>query len=234
MDPNRSHATLLIVDDELSSRQLLADLLSEEGYGIVTASNGAEALQRVAESLPSLILLDWQMPGLSGIEVCRRLREQGIPIPILFVTGRTEEVDHVAAVMCGADHYITKPFSRTDLKMKVYAALRRQTSYQPGNSPEAAPLRWGPLEVDEERRRVRIEDRSLSLSPAEFSVLAILVRAQGRVVSRTDILEELWSLTSRNLESRTIDLHISHIRKEMGDDRHLIETVRQVGYRLRS
>jgi DNA-binding response OmpR family regulator len=226
---------LLIVDDELGSRQLLADLLTGEGYGVVTASSGGEALARVADAAPDLILLDVQMPSPNGLEVCRRLRERQINVPIIFVTARAEEVDEVAGIMAGADYYITKPFKRTHVKYTVMAALRRPVSYQHDPAGGRPPLRWRDLTVDEERFEARLQNRRLPVSRAEFQILAALVKAQGRVVTRSRLLEEIWEVDAAlRCSSRTIDLHVSHLRDILGEQWHLIETVRGIGYRMRS
>jgi DNA-binding response OmpR family regulator len=226
---------LLIVDDELGARQLLADLLTNEGYGVMTASSGGEALARVAETVPDLILLDVQMPAPNGLEVCRRLRERQINVPIIFVTARAEEVDEVAGIMAGADYYITKPFKRTHVKLTVMAALRRPVSYDQDSAGGRPPLRWRDLTLDEERFEVRLQNRRLAVSRAEFQILSALMKAQGRVVTRARLLEEIWEVDAAlRCTSRTIDLHVSHLRENLGEHRHLIETVRGIGYRMRS
>lgn len=226
---------LLIVDDELGARKLLTDILTGEGYAIMTASSGLEALARVAETTPDLILLDVQMPSPNGLEVCRRLRERQINIPILFVTARGEDVDEVAGIMAGADYYITKPFKRTHVTLTVMAALRRREIDRDGSASDARPLRWRELTVDEDRFEVRLLNRRLPVSRAEFQILTALVKAQGRVVTRARLLEEIWDADAGlRCSSRTIDLHISHLRDTLKDYRHLIETVRGVGYRMHS
>jgi DNA-binding response OmpR family regulator len=226
---------LLIVDDELGARQLLVDLLTDEGYAVVTASSGVEALARVAESPPDLILLDVQMPSPNGLEVCRRLRERQINVPIIFVTARAEEVDEVAGIMAGADYYVTKPFKRTHVKLTVMAALRSRAREQQGAGAGTEPLRWRELTVDEDRFEVRLQNRRLPVSRAEFQIMTALVKAQGRVVTRARLLEEIWEVDAAlRCTSRTIDLHVSHLRESLGEHRHLIETVRGVGYRMRS
>jgi DNA-binding response OmpR family regulator len=224
---------LLIVDDEMGTRQLLAEILKEDGYSIVTASNGQEALYAVERHRPDLILLDWQMPIMSGMQVCKRLRESGNHTPIIFVTARSQEVDEVQAYMLGADDYLTKPITRTRLQVHVAARLRR-----PNPDPEPPPLpshRWGPFVVDESRREATLEGKALRLSPSEFKILTLLVRGQGRVVERELILDRLWENGGTAFATRTIDLHISHLRDKidrLGAPRTLIETVRGIGYKL--
>jgi len=215
----------------MGTRQLLADILKDEGYTVATASNGQEALTNVERQRPDLILLDWQMPIMSGMEVCKRLRDSGNRTPIIFVTARSQEVDEVRAYMTGADDFLAKPVTRGRLAVHVAARLPMKNGQD--DPPPPPVIRWGPLEVDEGRREARVTGQTLKLSPSEFQILILLARGQGRVVERARILDQLWETSEPRFASRTIDLHVSHLRRKLGRQRNLIETVRGVGYRLR-
>jgi two-component system phosphate regulon response regulator PhoB len=221
---------ILIVEDEGPLVTLLRYNLEREGFAISEASDGEEALLRAAEDRPDLILLDWMLPLLSGIEVCRRLRRlpDTATVPIIMLTARGEENDMVRGFDCGADDYITKPFSPVELIARVRALLRRAR-------PELAAeqLDFADLVMDLAAHRVRRSDREVHLGPTEFRLLQHLMRNPGRVFSREQLLDAVWG-RDVYVEARTVDVHIRRLRKALNGagDQDLIRTVRAAGYAL--
>jgi two-component system phosphate regulon response regulator PhoB len=221
---------ILIVEDEGPLVTLLRYNLEREGFAISEASDGEEALLRAAEDRPDLILLDWMLPLLSGIEVCRRLRRlpDTATVPIIMLTARGEENDKVRGFDCGADDYITKPFSPVELIARVRALLRRAR-------PELAAeqLDFADLVMDLAAHRVRRSDREVHLGPTEFRLLQHLMRNPGRVFSREQLLDAVWG-RDVYVEARTVDVHIRRLRKALNGagDQDLIRTVRAAGYAL--
>jgi two-component system phosphate regulon response regulator PhoB len=221
---------ILIVEDEGPLVTLLRYNLEREGFTISEASDGEEALLRAAEDRPDLILLDWMLPLLSGIEVCRRLRRlpDTATVPIIMLTARGEENDKVRGFDCGADDYITKPFSPVELIARVRALLRRAR-------PELAAeqLDFADLVMDLAAHRVRRSDREVHLGPTEFRLLQHLMRNPGRVFSREQLLDAVWG-RDVYVEARTVDVHIRRLRKALNGagDQDLIRTVRAAGYAL--
>ena len=223
--------TILAVDDHANVRALLKDYLSENGFRVITASDGAEALIVAGRERPDLILLDVMMPNLDGFEFMKVFRRKHT-IPIIMLTARVAESDKVVGLELGADDYVTKPFGMHELLARVRAVLRR-------TSPEAtAPdelLRVGDLTLDKATRGVSAGDRAITLTPSEFELLAILMESPGRVFTREQLLERLQGNDYEGVE-RTIDVHIRNIRKKMEPDPtqpRYVETVFGVGYRCR-
>ena len=226
-------ARILLVDDEQSVQTLLAYPLRKEGYDVVSAEDGREALDRFAEQQFDLVVLDVMMPKLDGIEVCRRLRAKS-QVPIIMLTARDDEVDKVIGLEMGADDYITKPFSVREFRSRVRAVLRRSEMIGPKSASEE-PITAGDLEIDFERRVVTIRDEPVRLTYVEFEILAALARAPGKVMSRENLLEQVWG-DSAYRDPRTIDVHIRHLREKLEADARQPEylfTVRGVGYRFR-
>jgi DNA-binding response OmpR family regulator len=224
-------ARILLVDDEDSIQTLLAYPLRKEGYEVVSARDGREALDRFAEGRFDLVVLDVMMPRLDGIEVCRRLRARS-QVPIIMLTARDDEVDKVLGLEIGADDYITKPFSVREFRSRVKAALRR-TQMQGGGSEEH--IHNGALEIDFARRAVRVSGDPVTLTYVEFEILAALARTPGRVLDRETLLERVWG-DSAYRDPRTIDVHIRHLRKKIEarpSSPEYLFTVRGVGYRFR-
>jgi two-component system phosphate regulon response regulator PhoB len=219
---------VLIVEDEESLTLLLQYNLEKEGYAVEVVTRGDEAEIRLKERIPDLLLLDWMLPGLSGIELCRRLRArpetQGLPI--IMLTARGEEFDRVRGLATGADDYVVKPFSVPELMARVKAVLRR-------TNPEAgdAVLRAGDIELDRETRRVRRAGRQVRLGPTEFRLLEFLMQAPGRVFSREQLLNNVWG-DDVFIDERTVDVHVGRLRKilNLGDQSDPIRTVRSFGY----
>jgi two-component system, OmpR family, response regulator len=226
-------ARILLVDDEHSVQTLLAYPLRKDGYEVVSALDGREALDRFAEQRFDLVVLDIMLPKLDGIEVCRRLRSRS-QVPIIMLTAKDDEIDKVLGLEMGADDYITKPFSVREFRSRVRATLRRAEML--GGRPGAGePVVAGDLRIDFERRVVSMRGEQPRLTYVEFELLAALARSPGRVHTREILLEQVWG-DSAYRDPRTIDVHIRHLREKLERDPRSPEylfTVRGVGYRFR-
>jgi DNA-binding response OmpR family regulator len=226
-------ARILLVDDEQAVQTLLTYPLRKEGYEVVGAVDGREALDRFAEQRFDLVVLDLMLPKLDGIEVCRRLRTRS-QVPIIMLTAKGDEVDKIAGLEMGADDYITKPFSVREFRSRVKAALRRGGMTGVGTTGQE-PITAGELEIDFERRAVSVRGEDAKLTYVEFEILAALASAPGRVFSREMLLEHVWG-DSTYRDPRTVDVHIRHLREKLEGDAKQPEylfTVRGVGYRFR-
>jgi two-component system phosphate regulon response regulator PhoB len=221
---------VLLVEDEPAQREVLAYNLEAEGYAVSRAENGEEAMLQVAEITPDLVILDWMMPLMSGIEVCRQLktRENTRNIPVIMLSARSEEVDAVRGLETGADDYVTKPYSLRELMARVKTQLRRSRPAASG-----AMLVYRDISLDPERHRVTRADQELKLGPTEYRLLVTLLEKPGRVFSRDQLLDLVWG-RDIYVDSRTVDVHIARLRKVLcaagGDDP--IRTVRGAGYAL--
>lgn len=219
---------VLIVEDEEALSVLLSYNLEAEGYVAERVARGDEAELRLMEQPPDLVILDWMLPGLSGLEVCRRLRarEATRTLPVIMLTARGEEGERVRGLSIGADDYVVKPFSLPELMARVRALLRRAR-------PErvAATLAAGDLELDRETHRVRRGQRDVHLGPTEFRLLEFLMEKPGRVLSRSQLLDGVWG-TAAEIDERTVDVHVGRLRKALSRGRELdpIRTVRGAGY----
>jgi DNA-binding response OmpR family regulator len=221
------------VDDELSVQKLLAYPLRKEGYDVVPALDGREALERLRDNNFDLVVLDVMLPRMDGFDVCRAIRSRST-VPIIMLTAKTEETDKVLGLELGADDYITKPFSVREFRSRVKAVLRRAALAQPETQFEE-PIDAGELSIDFEKRSVVVRGESVRLTYVEFEIIAALARAPGRVFSRTMLLERVWGDASYR-DPRTIDVHIRHLREKLEEEPktpELILTVRGVGYRFR-
>jgi two-component system, OmpR family, phosphate regulon response regulator PhoB len=224
------NARILIVEDEEPLTMLLRYNLEAEGYEVETAARGDEADTRLKERPPDLVVLDWMLPGLSGIELCRRLRArpETRQLPIIMLTARGEESERVRGLSTGADDYIVKPFSVPELIARVRALLRRA-------SPErvATILAFGDIELDRERKRVSRAGRPVELGPTEYRLLEFLLERPGRVFSRDQLLDGVWGNDS-HIDDRTVDVHVGRLRKALnrGQAADPIRTVRGAGYAL--
>jgi DNA-binding response OmpR family regulator len=226
-------ARILLVDDEQAVQTLLAYPLRKDGYEVVSAVDGREALDRFAEQRFDLVVLDIMLPKLDGIEVCRRLRSRS-QVPIIMLTAKDDEIDKVVGLEIGADDYITKPFSVREFRSRVKAALRRAEMLHGRVAPDE-PIVAGDLTIDFERRAVSVQGRVATLTYVEFEILAALARSPGRVMTRETLLEQVWG-DSAYRDPRTIDVHIRHLREKLERDPRQPEylfTVRGVGYRFR-
>ncbi len=226
-------ARILLVDDEQAVQTLLTYPLRRDGYEVIAAADGQEALRRFAEQRFDLVVLDLMLPKLDGIEVCRRMRSRS-QVPIIMLTAKGDEIDKVVGLEMGADDYITKPFSMREFRSRVKAALRR--SRMPGAGQAVAePIRIGDLHIDFERRTVTVRDEPVQLTFVEFEILGALAAAPGRVMSRETLLQHVWG-DSDYRDPRTVDVHIRHLREKVERQSRSPEyllTVRGVGYRFR-
>jgi DNA-binding response OmpR family regulator len=221
------------VDDEQSVQKLLTYPLRKEGYEVVGALDGREALDRLQGASFDLVVLDVMLPHVDGFDVCRQIRATST-VPIIMLTAKTEEIDKVLGLELGADDYITKPFSVREFRSRVKAVLRRAALMRPDEELEE-PIERGDLRIDFDKRHVRVRGDSVRLTYVEFEILAALARSPGRVFSRTMLLERVWG-DSAYRDPRTVDVHIRHLREKLEQEpRHpeLIFTVRGVGYRFR-
>ena len=228
-------ARILLVDDEQSIQTLLSYPLRKEGYDVVQATDGRQALDRFEEQAFDLVVLDLMLPRIDGLEVCRRLRGKS-SVPIIILTAKSEEIDKVVGLEIGADDYITKPFSMREFSSRVKAALRRaELSRPPETGPDEAPLEVRELRIDFPKRTVRIRAGDAQLTYFEFEILWALARSPGRVFTRDMLLARIWG-DSAYRDPRTIDVHIRHLREKLETDPkdpEYLFTVRGVGYRFR-
>jgi two-component system phosphate regulon response regulator PhoB len=225
-------ASILIVEDEPAILELVAVNLEHAGYDTLRAKNAEEAAQLLIEVLPDLVLLDWMLPGQSGLSLARRLRADARTreLPIIFLTARAEELDKVAGLEVGADDYITKPFSTKELVARIRALLRRRKPHH-----GQAPVEIAGLRIDPVAHRVSGNGQSLVLGPTEFRLLHYFMTHPNRVYTRTQLMDEIWG-DQVIIEERTVDVHIRRLRQALSPSRHdaLIETVRGRGYALRT
>jgi DNA-binding response OmpR family regulator len=224
---------ILLVDDEDSIQKLLTYPLRKEGYDVVPALDGHEALERLEDDSFDLVVLDVMLPRMDGFDICRAIRQRST-VPIIMLTAKTEEFDRVLGLELGADDYITKPFSVREFRSRVKAVLRRAALAPPEEQFEE-PIDEGDLRIDFEKRSVEVRGEAVRLTYVEFEILAALARSPGRVLSRTMLLERVWGDSSYR-DPRTIDVHIRHLREKLESEPktpELILTVRGVGYRFR-
>lgn len=220
--------TILVVEDEADLGEMMRYNLEAEGFRVETALDGDEAAIRLQEQVPDLILLDWMLPGLSGIELCRRwrARDETARVPIIMLTARGEEEERVRGLATGADDYVVKPFSIPELLARINALLRR-------SSPQliAGVLKAGDLELDRTSHRVRRSGREIHLGPTEYRLLEYLMRHPGRVYSREQLLDGVWG-SEVYVDERTVDVHVGRLRKAINRGRSPdpIRTVRGSGY----
>ena len=230
----RPHPRVLVVEDERDVAELIRYNLSKEGYDVILAPNGADALKEAREARPDVVLLDIMVPQLNGWEVCRRLKHDAETrnIAVIMVTGRVEEGDKVLGFEMGADDYVTKPFSPRELLARIRAVARRGS---PATSEKKVLVKIGELEIDRYRFEVRVKGRRVELTPKEFELLAILAGAPGRVFGREELFDAVWGRDGF-VEPRTVDVHLARLRAKFTAARlpaPAIETVRGVGYRFK-
>ncbi len=221
---------VLIVEDEESQREVLSYNLQSEGFRTTEARDGDEALVLVTEETPDLIVLDWMLPGVSGIEICRRLktRAETRNVPIIMLSARSEEVDRVRGLDIGADDYVVKPYSVTELMARIRGQLRRS---RPASVGEV--LVYEDITLDAETHRVKRAERAVKLGPTEFRLLATLIEKPGRVWSREQLLDRVWG-RDVYVDTRTVDVHVGRLRKALTTDGEAdpVRTVRGAGYSL--
>ncbi len=222
---------ILVVDDEPDITGLVAYHLARMGYRVSTATNGQDALKAAREERPDLVVLDLMLPGVSGYEVLQDLRKRPDTrdVGIILLTARREEADRIRGLALGADDYLTKPFSPQELTLRVNAVLRRLAA--PAVT-SGSVLVEGPLAIDRAGHRVTVHGNEVPLTATEYRLLEVLVERRGRVQTRAQLLESVWS-AQPDIQTRTVDMHVQRLRTKLGDAADLIETVRAFGYRFR-
>ena len=220
--------TILLVEDEQNIASLVSLYLGNDGFEVHHVTDGASALEVVDRMDPALVILDVMLPGIDGLEVCRRLRARETHVPIIMLTARDGEVDRVLGLELGADDYVTKPFSPRELVARVKAILRR--AVPAAAPPPGAVLRLATVVIDSDRRTVTVDRRPVELTAREFALLAFLVRNRGIVFSRDRLLERVWGY-ERPVDTRTVDSHVKSLRQKLGDAGAIVQTMRGVGYK---
>ncbi len=221
---------IVLVEDEASLAETVAFNLREEGYDVITVADGAQALDVIMRERPDLVLLDVMLPGMDGLEVCRRLRRQSDEVPVIMLTARAREIDKVVGLEVGADDYVTKPFGMMELVARVRAALRRARR----NEADQEILRGLGLEMNTAKHEVRVNDRIVELRPKEFDLLHILLANRGRVLDRSTLLDRVWG-EDEYIDQGTLDVHVRRLREKIEDDPgspKRVVTVRGVGYKF--
>ncbi len=223
------NATILVVDDEAPVRETVRAYLEKDGYTVYTAADGNAALQSIRAFRPDLVVLDIMLPGVDGLEVLRRMRQESNAW-VIMLTARAEEMDKILGLKMGADDYLTKPFSPRELLARIEAMLRRGG----GGSSEDAPLVFEAIQIDPGARKVRVAGQPVDLTPIEFDLLLALARHHGRVLSREQLIEQVWGYDYYG-DDRVVDVHIGRLRRKLdqaGGAGSLVATVRGVGYRF--
>lgn len=225
-----SNLNILVVEDEEAIREMLVMALEQAGLNVIAVASAELAQETLAENLIDMILLDWMLPGISGVELARRLKNDAgyKDLPIILLTARGEEEDKIRGLEIGADDYITKPFSPKELIARIKAVMRRS-----GKLSESGQLSVGDLTLDAEQHRLTIAGHTLEVSPTEFRLMQFFMTNPDKVYSRTHLLDQVWG-RSVYIEERTVDVHIRRLRKILAeyDREELIQTVRGFGYRF--
>jgi two-component system, OmpR family, phosphate regulon response regulator PhoB len=227
-------ARILVVDDEPDISALVAYHLARESYVVRTANTGDEALEALERERPDLIVLDLMLPGMSGLEVLKAVRErpETSEVPVILLTARKEEAERIEGLRLGADDYVAKPFSPQELVLRVGAVLRRIRQLPPSEG-SGSILRVGPVTLDTGAAQAEVDGEVLSLTPTEYRLLAVLMDRRGRVQSRRQLLEAVWETTA-DISTRTVDMHVQRVRSKLGEAADWLETVRGFGYRFRA
>jgi len=230
--------TVLVVDDEASIRTLVEYNFSRSGFDVETVDDGRVAYEKLKQgaSKYDLVVLDLMLPGMDGLEVCRRLRQEGVKIPIILLTARDEEVDLVLGLELGADDYVTKPFSPRELVARARAVLRRTESREEDAQPTSSGkvLRAGNIVMDVARHEVRVRGQLVEFTPKEFELLQYFMENPEHVLSRDQLLDRVWGYSAAT-DTRIVDVHVSHLREKIEDDSKnpkYIRTVRGIGYKF--
>ncbi|MEJ8547271.1 winged helix-turn-helix domain-containing protein [Brevibacillus borstelensis] len=226
---------ILVVDDEASIVKLLQFNLEKAGFQVITACDGKQALEMARSEQPDFIVLDWMLPKLEGMEVCKTLRQERNNTPILMLTAKDDELDKILGLELGADDYLTKPFSPREVIARVKAILRRtQTSPESADAPEEVVLQFGEIRIYPEKYEVFRGSEKVELTPKEFELLHYLASHHGRVLTRDQLLNAVWNYDFIG-DSRIVDVHVSHLREKLEEDTknpRYIKTVRGLGYKL--
>ena len=221
--------TVLVAEDEEDVLLLVAQSLQQAGFAVLKAADGLSALRQARQQAPALVVLDLMLPGMTGLEVCRELKQDPATrhIPIIMLTAKAEEVDRIVGLELGADDYITKPFSPRELVLRTKSVIRR-------SAPQAEAediLKHGGIEVDRARHRVVVNGVPVEFTATEFNLLALLLERRGRVQSRNTLLNDVWGYEN-SIDTRTVDTHIRRVREKLGAAADCIETIRGFGYRV--
>ena len=222
-------ARIAVIEDEADIRQVLEYNLRQAGHDVLSSGNGREGLKLVCDHKPDLLLLDLMLPDVSGIEICRTLKENAATrsVAVVMLTARGEEIDRVVGFEIGADDYVTKPFSPRELILRIRAILRRNER----SAPPAISIEFGRLRVDREAHRVWVDEQEVELTALEFKLLVTLHDRKNRVQSRGALLDHVWGMDTK-ISTRTVDAHVKRLREKLGAARNYVETVRGVGYRF--
>lgn len=228
---------ILVVDDEAHILELLTFNLEKEGYQVVGATDGEEALIKLGEFKPDLVILDVMLPGIDGLRICKTITQnpQTKDLPIIMLTAKSEELDKVLGLEMGADDYMTKPFSTRELLARVRARLRRKVEPANYDKKDKSIITRENIKMDIERFQVTVDDRDVDLTPKEFELLQLLISNPGKVFTRDNLLEKVWGYEYAG-DSRTVDVHIRHLRQKIEAEPsqpRFLETVRGVGYRFK-
>jgi DNA-binding response OmpR family regulator len=229
MTREQTQETILVVDDEAAISEAVRARLSNEGFRVVLAGDGPQALELADTELPDLVVLDLMLPGMDGLEVCRRLQSRRW-VPVLMLTARTEEADKVAGFAVGADDYLTKPFSLRELTVRVRAILRRVERIS--STPSSDPIELAGLSIDPSRRKVTMDGEEVQLTPLEFEILLAMARDPGVVFTREQLMDRVWGYRDY-AGGRVVDSHVARIRRKLGEDGaepRFVRTVHGVGY----
>lgn len=221
---------LLLIEDDPTLRQALAFNLTREGYEVATAVDGPSGLEAGRNRRVDLIILDVMLPGMSGVELLRVLRREGVATPVIILSAKGDEIDRVVGLKVGADDYVAKPFSRPELLARIEAVLRRRRREEEAPQ-DRAPLTFGPLAIDVDRREVALDGRPLRLTPKEFDLLAHMAASPGRIFTREQLLTSVWGYDHAG-DDRTVDVHVSWLRGKLrgASGHNYFRTVRGVGY----
>lgn len=222
-DASLEAVKVLVVEDDAKLSRFLVRVLVEEGYAADSCATGADALAQASSGIYDLLVLDWMLPDIDGLSVCRRLRQEGMTTPILMLTARGEVRERVLGLETGADDFLVKPFEVEELVARIRALVRRASGF--------AKLGVGPLELDRVGREVRLDGKALDLTSREYALLLDFVHHAEKVVTRTELLARVWG-TSFDPGSNLVEVHVSRLRDKLGDHAWMIETVRGAGYRL--
>jgi DNA-binding response OmpR family regulator len=220
---------ILVVDDEPDAVELIEFNLRDADYRVATASDGGEAIRKTRSFAPDVMVLDWMLPELDGLQVCKLLRKdpQTSSVRIIMLTAKAGEIDRVLGLEVGADDYLTKPFSPRELLLRI----KKQLQHVVGHEPDGGMVQCGDLLLDLSRRRVTVAGQEVQLTAGEFNLLAALLQHRGRVLSREQLLKDVWEYES-GIDSRTVDTHMRRLRMKLGSAAACLETVRGVGYRF--
>ena len=225
-----TNETILLIEDDKNILELVKYNLEQEGFRVLTATQGPTGLEKALKERPALVLLDLMLPEMNGLEICKtlKLNEKTRLTPIIMLTAKSTESDKVVGFELGADDYVTKPFSPRELMARIKAVLRRSQEKLPEEI-----LRSGTIELDIMKHELRLKGKSVEITAKEFELLGILMSSKGRVLTREVLLSKVWGYeNSMNIETRTVDMHIGQLRKKIGKEAERIVTVKSVGYRF--